>query len=176
MNLRRGQKRPLFSATGSGGTAFGSEKKSLLELIGRIGLGDDLDPLPPVLRALGKPVTDGGGVPAVDDALQRVLADPAELRAILVEAIRGFAAHAGAADLTVILPEAQRQKLEGAVRADLVARAGSKVSVRFDDGFRFGFRLAPEGGGYTFEFTDDGFREIFLKFLAPRFREYFFEK
>ena len=26
------------------GTAFGSEKKSLLELIGRIGLGDDLDP------------------------------------------------------------------------------------------------------------------------------------
>lgn len=29
---------------------------------------DDLDPLPPVLRALGKPVTDGGGVPAVDDA------------------------------------------------------------------------------------------------------------
>src|SRR5699024_7985399 len=29
--------------------------------------GDDLDPLPPELGALGEPVADGGGVPAVDD-------------------------------------------------------------------------------------------------------------
>ncbi|MEE4023220.1 asparagine synthase (glutamine-hydrolyzing) [Gordonia sp. PKS22-38] len=36
--------KPLFIATGPGGTAFGSEKKSLLELTGRLGLGDDLDP------------------------------------------------------------------------------------------------------------------------------------
>ncbi|AZG43657.1 asparagine synthase (glutamine-hydrolyzing) [Gordonia insulae] len=36
--------KPLFLATGPGGTAFGSEKKSLLELIGRLGLGDELDP------------------------------------------------------------------------------------------------------------------------------------
>ncbi len=36
--------KPMFLATGPGGTAFGSEKKSLLELTGRLGLGDDLDP------------------------------------------------------------------------------------------------------------------------------------
>ncbi|MCF3938521.1 MULTISPECIES: asparagine synthase (glutamine-hydrolyzing) [Gordonia] len=36
--------KPLFIATGPGGTAFGSEKKSLLELTGLLGLGDDLDP------------------------------------------------------------------------------------------------------------------------------------
>ncbi|MGV9710245.1 asparagine synthase (glutamine-hydrolyzing) [Gordonia sp. NPDC003424] len=36
--------KPLFIATGPGGTAFGSEKKSLLELIGRLGLDDALDP------------------------------------------------------------------------------------------------------------------------------------
>ncbi|MGC5256840.1 asparagine synthase (glutamine-hydrolyzing) [Gordonia sp. DT218] len=36
--------KPMFIATGPGGTAFGSEKKSLLELIGRLGLGDELDP------------------------------------------------------------------------------------------------------------------------------------
>ncbi|MDL9937359.1 asparagine synthase (glutamine-hydrolyzing) [Gordonia sp. ABSL1-1] len=36
--------KPLFIATGPGGTAFGSEKKSLLELLDRLGLGDELDP------------------------------------------------------------------------------------------------------------------------------------
>ncbi|MEV0948326.1 asparagine synthase (glutamine-hydrolyzing) [Rhodococcus sp. NPDC049939] len=36
--------KPLFLATGAGGTAFGSEKKSLLELAGLIGIGTELDP------------------------------------------------------------------------------------------------------------------------------------
>ncbi|MFC7447000.1 asparagine synthase (glutamine-hydrolyzing) [Rhodococcus daqingensis] len=36
--------KPLFLATGSGGTAFGSEKKSLLELAELVGIGTELDP------------------------------------------------------------------------------------------------------------------------------------
>lgn len=36
--------KPLFIATGPGGTAFGSEKKSLLELTDLIGIGTELDP------------------------------------------------------------------------------------------------------------------------------------
>ncbi len=36
--------KPLFMATGPGGTAFGSEKKSLLELTDLVGIGTDLDP------------------------------------------------------------------------------------------------------------------------------------
>ncbi|MFQ6393808.1 asparagine synthase (glutamine-hydrolyzing) [Nocardia sp. KC 131] len=36
--------KPLFLATGTGGTAFGSEKKSLLELLPALGLSDALDP------------------------------------------------------------------------------------------------------------------------------------
>ncbi|NKY58783.1 asparagine synthase (glutamine-hydrolyzing) [Nocardia flavorosea] len=35
--------KPLFLATGSGGTAFGSEKKSLLELLPDLGLDESLD-------------------------------------------------------------------------------------------------------------------------------------
>ncbi|WP_194819361.1 asparagine synthase (glutamine-hydrolyzing) [Nocardia sp. XZ_19_385] len=36
--------KPLFLATGPGGTAFGSEKKSLLQLLPTLGLSDALDP------------------------------------------------------------------------------------------------------------------------------------
>lgn len=116
-------------------------------------------------------------VPTVDKALQRVLDDPTELRAILAETVKGFTTTGGVTgDVQVILPEAQRAKLEGAIKADMLAQAGTGVSVRFEDGFNSGFRLSPDGSGYLFDFSDDGFREIYLKFLAPRFREYFFEK
>ena len=43
-----------------------------------------------------------------------------------------------------------------------------------DDGFKLGFQLAPKGGGYLFDFSEDGLRDVFAKFLAPRFRKYFF--
>jgi asparagine synthase (glutamine-hydrolysing) len=36
--------KPLFIATGPGGTAFGSEKKGVLQLLHPLGLGNDLDP------------------------------------------------------------------------------------------------------------------------------------
>ncbi|GGG05146.1 asparagine synthetase B [Rhodococcoides trifolii] len=36
--------KPMFYATGPGGTAFGSEKKSVLELLGPLGSTEDLDP------------------------------------------------------------------------------------------------------------------------------------
>lgn len=36
--------KPMFLATGPGGTAFGSEKKSVLELLDRLALPHDLDP------------------------------------------------------------------------------------------------------------------------------------
>jgi asparagine synthase (glutamine-hydrolysing) len=36
--------KPLFYSTGTGGTAFASEKKSILELLEKLGVSDELDP------------------------------------------------------------------------------------------------------------------------------------
>ncbi|KQU02613.1 asparagine synthase [Rhodococcus sp. Leaf7] len=36
--------KPLFYSTGTGGTAFASEKKSILDLMGKLGVSDELDP------------------------------------------------------------------------------------------------------------------------------------
>ncbi len=129
------------------------------------------------LEAFRQKVESAFLVPAVNAELRKVLSDPDGLAAIIAATAQGFAASGGTqGDLQVLLPEAQRDKLGNAFVAELKKRAESGVSVRFDDGFKFGFRVAPEGSGYVFDFSEEGFREIFLKFLAPRFREYFFEK
>jgi V/A-type H+/Na+-transporting ATPase subunit E len=114
-------------------------------------------------------------VPTVDAGTRSVLDDPAILTQVILETARGFAASSGGkGDLEVILPADQQSKLDAAFVAALKKGAVTGVKVTFADGFDFGFKVSPEGSGYVFDFTEEGFREIFLKFLAPRFRKYFY--
>ena len=115
-------------------------------------------------------------VPTLDSQLRETLDDPTTLKLMVIETVKGFASSgASTSDLEVILPESRRKRLEGAFMAQLTKELGKGVKVSFGDGFEFGFKLAPEGGSYVFDFTEEGFREIFLGFLSPRFRKYFFE-
>ncbi|MBT3219023.1 MAG: hypothetical protein HN348_08025 [Proteobacteria bacterium] len=128
------------------------------------------------LEAFRQTVEKSFLVPTVDASVKAVLDDTEALKDVIVSAAKGFAdSDEAAGDLTVILPEAQQAALEGAFVAQLKAGAGKGVTVSFADGFDFGFRIAPGDSGYVFDFSEDGFREIFVGFLAPRFRKYFFQ-
>ncbi|MBW2535225.1 MAG: hypothetical protein JRI55_27275 [Deltaproteobacteria bacterium] len=114
-------------------------------------------------------------VPAVEEGLGGALKDAAVLRDILQETVKGFAASAGArTELEVLLPEAMQGQLDSSVAMRLKAATGAGVTVKYDTGFELGLKISPKGSGYLFDFSDEGFKEIFLKFLAPRFRQYFF--
>ena len=127
------------------------------------------------LEAFRQAVESSFLVPTVDAGTRSVLDDPAILTQVILETARGFAASGGAkGELEVILPAEQQAKLDASFVAALKKGAVTGVKVTFADGFDFGFRVSPEGSGYVFDFTEEGFREIFLKFLAPRFRTYFY--
>ncbi len=114
-------------------------------------------------------------VPAVGSELGRVLQDPAQLAEVIQATAAGIAASDGTTqELEVLLPEAQRERLDAAFMARLQREIRTGVEVKFDDGFKLGFQLAPKGSGYLFDFSESGLRDVFAKFLAPRFRKYFF--
>ncbi len=113
-------------------------------------------------------------VPTIDAAVKPVLDDPAVLKEVILATVAAFASAGGSsASLQVLLPEAQRARLDEAFVAELVRQAETGVEVTFSDGFTLGFKLAPEGSGYQFDYSGAGFQEIFLSYLAPRFRQYF---
>lgn len=114
-------------------------------------------------------------VPALDESLAGALSSERVLEESILELVKAFA-EGGMAEsrIELLLPEKRRQELEGAFLQKLKARAGDKVDVRFDDAIRFGFRIGPAGGGFSFDLSDEGFREIFVKFIAPRFRAAFY--
>ncbi len=51
---------------------------------------------------------------------------------------------------------------------------GGGISVQFDDNIRYGFKIGPSGQGYVYDLTDEGLREMFVKFVSPKFRSLFF--
>ncbi len=115
-------------------------------------------------------------VPQVDEGLSALLARPAFLENAVLEMVKGFVASGmSAADVEVTLPEAQRQELAAFFTGKLQERGAAGVTVRFDDAVSFGFRIGPKDEGFSFDLTDEGFREILVRFLSPRFREAFYK-
>ena len=115
-------------------------------------------------------------VPAVDVSLAALLGQPAHLEKVIAEMIKGFAANnLKGADLDVILPENLKDQLGAAFAAKMkLMTAGGAVNVQFDDNLRFGFKIGPGGEGFVFDLTDEGLREMFVKFVSPKFRSLFF--
>ncbi|MBM4321266.1 MAG: hypothetical protein FJ125_15295 [Deltaproteobacteria bacterium] len=113
--------------------------------------------------------------PVVDEALAATLAQPALLTDLVLEMVRAFCASGmKVSDLELLLPEQHRQELEGLFLQRLLARGAQGVQVSFAPGLRSGFRIGPRGGGFIYDLGDEALREVFLSFLAPRFRKAFF--
>jgi len=113
-------------------------------------------------------------LPEIDKDLETVLANPKFLEQVLADLIKAFAAQKFVeGGIQVLLPESRQKELESYLVSRLKARAGSSVTVKFDDSLSFGFQIGPADGRFVMDLSDAGFRQIFESFMSPRFRKYF---
>ncbi|MEM9458486.1 MAG: hypothetical protein AAGF11_30190 [Myxococcota bacterium] len=108
---------------------------------------------------------------AVDEALETTLGDEPTLADLLVEAVRAFASSPeGNVELEVLVPATVQQSLAQALlaRVQQVARRG--VQIRLDGGVTGGFLV--DAAGVQLDFRDAAFREVLMRFMAPRFARY----
>lgn len=114
-------------------------------------------------------------VPTIEESLSKVLSTPAFLEKVILEMVKGFGANNfKGADLDIILSEDLKKQLGTALAAKMkMLTAGGDVTVQFDENISYGFKMGPSGKGFVFDLTDDGFKEIFTRFISPKFREYF---
>ena len=126
------------------------------------------------LAAFRQSIEKGFLVPEVDESLHGVLGKPGFLENALLEIVKAFAASGmSKGEVDALLPEARRAELGTFFLTKLKARGAKGLVVRFDDSLSFGFRIGPRGGGFSFDLSDEGFREVFVRFLSPRFRKAF---
>jgi V/A-type H+-transporting ATPase subunit E len=127
------------------------------------------------LAAFRQAIEQGFLIPEIDQAAKDALSQPGFFEDGISEIVKAFA-QTGMKneDIEVLLPERRKKELGDAFLARLAAKGAAGVVVRFDENLSFGFRIGPKGSGFCFDLSDEGFREVLVRFLSPRFRYAFY--
>jgi len=80
----------------------------------------------------------------------------------------------GAADLSILLPEAQRKDLEAAFGSKLKTLLDQGLAISFSNRIENGFRIAAANGSWTVSFTEADFAALFAGFLKRKARDILF--
>lgn len=127
------------------------------------------------LAAFREAIEKGFVAPEIDAALRETLSKTSFLEETAAELVRSFAATGmKTSDIEVLLPEARRAELGATFVAKLAAKGAAGATVKYDDSLSFGLRIGPKGSGFSFDLSDEGFREVLVRFLSPRFRAAFY--
>lgn len=112
---------------------------------------------------------------SVGENVSRTLSDPAFVQELLRTVVGAFnAANPESVPLSVILPEALKKELEGALEAEIRKDLGEGVEIRYAKGLSNGFKVGPADGGYRISFTADDFSGMIAAYLRPATRKILF--
>ena len=113
----------------------------------------------------------------VKGKLTLALDDTAFVKELILSCVKEYAKMPGASDLTLLVSKDQRDKLED-FAVQLVAGPGEdkgdrvKLSLK-TDGVSYGFIIGRKDGSVMLDFTSEAFLDLFIRYLSPRFHEYF---
>jgi len=112
------------------------------------------------------------------EKVAEALGDTAYLKELIRTVVLAYTSREDRGDLQVLVPKAQQEKLFDFM-VELV-KAQSEHGGSNHEGLTlhagnvdFGFMINKKEGNVTLDFTDEAFLTLFLKFLTPRFREFF---
>ncbi len=112
---------------------------------------------------------------SVDEPIAQSLADPSLVAELIKQIAANWSGGSGESpSMEVLLPKAQQDKLEGALKAQAGAMLGKGVSITFSPSVKAGMQVGRADGGYKVSLTDEDFQEFFKGFLRPRTRAFLF--
>lgn len=111
-----------------------------------------------VTRELGAIV--GGNVNAVysSDAFEK----------LVINAVESWTGKPEAEDIAVILNSADLEKLEGALLAELKAKMLGGVTLKANDSFDGGFRIAVNNGAVYYDYSAEAVTDMLSNYLSPK--------
>ncbi len=111
----------------------------------------------------------------IGSATGAALDDPAVMGELIVSAAAAFAADpTAAADLTVLLPAAKKEKLESALKVSLKKLMDGGLKLEFAEGLKGGFTIGPKNGSYQIVMSESDFKELFAAYIRPASRKLIF--
>ncbi len=110
---------------------------------------------------------------AVDAPAKAALADEGYVKELIGAVAAKFAPGVDG-DLSIILPEAMKGKLDAYVCDALAKSLGKGVTLDFSKKLSGGFTIGPKDGGYYISFSDESFAGLIGSYLRPATKKLLF--
>jgi V/A-type H+-transporting ATPase subunit E len=91
-----------------------------------------------------------------------------ELAQLIVKAVAEWTSKKDAEDLTVILNSEDLKKLEDIVLSGLKDKIQKGITLKANDNFDGGFRIAVNEGGAYYDYSKDAVTEMLADYLSPK--------
>ena len=110
---------------------------------------------------------------AVDAPVKAALADESYIKEIISAVAAKFQADE-ASDLSLILPESLKARLEPYVKDTLAKTIGKGVDVKFSRSLSGGFHIGPKNGSWFISLSDESCEELIGSYLRPATKKLLF--
>ena len=90
------------------------------------------------------------------------------LAGIIVNVVEGFKNNAGAEDITIVLNSEDLKKLEDTVLSGLKAKLSAGITLKANDNFDGGFRIAVNDGGAYYDYSAEAVTDMLSNYLSPK--------
>lgn len=94
-----------------------------------------------------------------------------EFTKLILSAVENFTKTPDAENLTVILSSSDLEKLEGMIMAALKEKIEKGITLRANDNFTKGFRIAVDGGSAYYDYSAEAVVDMLSNYLSPRVTE-----
>lgn len=107
------------------------------------------------------------------ERVSEALSDPGFIKDIITNVATRFSS-SEAGDISLLLPENLKDKLEPWVTSELAAAIGKGVEAKFTKKISGGFTIGPKDGNWFISLTDDTFKELIAEYMRPVTRKLLF--
>lgn len=90
------------------------------------------------------------------------------LEKLIVNAVEGMTNHSDAKDISVILSEKDLKEIEDSLLSNLKERISGGVTLKPNDNFDGGFRIAVNDEGVYYDYSAEAVTDMLSNYLGPR--------
>lgn len=90
------------------------------------------------------------------------------LSQLIIKAVEGWAAKPDAEEITVILVSEELRNLETIIQDELKAKMLTGVTLKANDNFDGGFRIAVNGDGVYYDYSQEAVTDMLSSYLSPK--------
>lgn len=127
------------------------------------------------VSAMKQEITSLITMKVIQPPVKELFSDKDYLQGLISTVVKGWM-EKESFDVKVILPENDRDKLQGFFKNNLADELNKGLEVSFAQNMKSGFKIGPADGSYLISFTDEDFTNFLKAYLRPKTSQLLFEE